>query len=97
MTQNMGKSQLGVEKRTPFSQSVLRALLHINKLLLSQGKLADDLAKSKADAKRLQDKLDDAHKSITELSAKLDKSILLDSRPTPYCKSCNKRYRKEAY
>jgi chromosome segregation ATPase len=38
-------------------------------IIKSQGKIVDDLAKSKADPKRLQDKLDDTHKTITELRA----------------------------
>ena len=47
-------------------------------IIKSQGKTADDLAKSKADAKRLQDKLDDAFNTIAELKVKVDRSIPLD-------------------
>jgi hypothetical protein len=48
-------------------------------IIKSQGKTADDLAKSKADAKRLQDKLDDAFNTIAELKVKTDPSLLTDS------------------
>jgi hypothetical protein len=47
-------------------------------IIKSQGKTADDLAKSKADAKRLPDKLDDAFNTIAELKVKVDRAIPLD-------------------